>query len=112
MVVKGRLKATTSSNFHTYPRHRWLGCDLATNEFGLLQSIHGLASAAFQKLVSSKAFAKSDKPSCDLAAEFVQAPMQKLWKSMLLPQDSLLLSGLRYQQGGEGMFMTSWLPTH
>ena len=45
-ITEGTLLALTSKVFSKYPRHRWLGCDVATDEVGLLESIHGLGSAA------------------------------------------------------------------
>ena len=35
--------ALTVRVFRTYPRHRWLGCDIALDEIVLLESVHGLA---------------------------------------------------------------------
>ena len=37
----------------TYPRHRWTGARLAFSDIGLLDSLHGLASAAIRKLFGS-----------------------------------------------------------
>ena len=44
-IRQGLLVALTSKVFSKYPRHRWLGCDTATDEIGLLECIHGLGSA-------------------------------------------------------------------
>eukprot|EP00971_Amphidinium_carterae_P328392 6460245-Amphidinium_carterae.2 len=46
--IQGLLYALCNKSFTTYPRHRWLGCDAAVDEICLLQSCHGLASAAYQ----------------------------------------------------------------
>ena len=48
-IVKGLLTALTGRVFRTYPRHRWLGCDVAVDEIALLEAVHDhrLASDAF-----------------------------------------------------------------
>ena len=51
-LVEALMSALTRRNFHIYPRHRWLGADLAWDDIGLCESVHGLCRATFLKLCS------------------------------------------------------------
>ena len=46
-ICKGLILALASRQFHTYPRHRWTGCDIAVDQLTLLECVHGLGSATF-----------------------------------------------------------------
>eukprot|EP00971_Amphidinium_carterae_P348227 6490393-Amphidinium_carterae.1 len=46
--INGIIYALCHKAFSTYPRHRWLGCDVSTDEVGLLEAVHSLASASFR----------------------------------------------------------------
>ena len=35
------------SLFKTFPRHRWLGCDTATDQIALAEAVHHIGSSAF-----------------------------------------------------------------
>ena len=43
--------ALCGRSFKLYPRHRWLGADIVVDQIGLIESIHGLATAAFRKML-------------------------------------------------------------
>ena len=49
-VITTLLICLCSKSFQTYPRHRWLGADIACDQVGLAESIHGLASAAYLRM--------------------------------------------------------------
>ena len=51
-VVEAVLGGLCRRSFSTYPQHRWLGCDLAVEELGLVKHCHGLLSAAFLDMVT------------------------------------------------------------
>ena len=36
-----------------YPRHRWVGADVALDQFGLMESVHGLASATYMAMLEN-----------------------------------------------------------
>ena len=50
-VTTALLLSLSHKAFSTYPRHRWLGCDLATDEYGLCEAVHGLASATYERML-------------------------------------------------------------
>ena len=50
-VVQGLLSALCGKSFSTYPRHRWLGCDVSTDQFALLEAVHGLGSATYRRFL-------------------------------------------------------------
>ena len=52
-IITALLVALTGRTYRNYPRHRWLGCDVAVDEIALMQSCHGLASAAFKDMCGS-----------------------------------------------------------
>ncbi len=47
VIAKGLVFALSSAQPHLWPRHRWLGADLAVEEVGRLECVHGLLSATF-----------------------------------------------------------------
>ena len=49
-VITALLLCLGGRNFRVYPRHRWLGCDLATDMVGLCLSVHGLAARAYSHM--------------------------------------------------------------
>ena len=49
-VITALLICLCSRSFQTHPRHRWLGADIACDQIGLAESIHGLASAAYLRM--------------------------------------------------------------
>ena len=51
-MVKALLLSLTGRVFSTYPQSRWLGADVALDEVGLCQAVHGLAAAAFQRMLA------------------------------------------------------------
>jgi hypothetical protein len=54
---------------HTYPRHRWTGACRAFDDVGLVQSVHGLAAAAYQHWLAKPAERSGDDPHPPLGAE-------------------------------------------
>ena len=50
-VVAGLLRALCGKVFSTFPRHRWLGCDISVDQIGCLDMVHGLGTAAFQRFL-------------------------------------------------------------
>eukprot|EP00971_Amphidinium_carterae_P281411 5587099-Amphidinium_carterae.1 len=50
-VTAGLLLALCGKLFSTYPQHRWLGSDISVSEVGLLEAVHGLASATFEHML-------------------------------------------------------------
>ena len=48
-LAKGLMSALTGRSFFVYPRHRWVGADIAVDEIGLLEACHGLASATYRQ---------------------------------------------------------------
>eukprot|EP00971_Amphidinium_carterae_P239359 4751857-Amphidinium_carterae.1 len=46
--IHSLVYALCNKSFSTYPRHRWMGCDGATDEVCLLECVHGLATAAYE----------------------------------------------------------------
>ena len=51
-VIQALLTALTHTIFKVYPRHRWLGGDIAANQVGLLVAVHGIGSEAFLRMTS------------------------------------------------------------
>ena len=60
-----------TATFRMYPQHRWIGCELSTNQVGLLEVIHGLGSLTFQRMVRA-----SDVATTVSATEEAGQPMQ------------------------------------
>ena len=67
-VTSALLLSLVGKNFSTYPRHRWLGCDISTDEFGLCEAVHGLASSTYHRMLSSSATPMHQPPTCLQAA--------------------------------------------
>ena len=44
--------ALSGALFKPYPRHRWLGADYTTNQVGICEAVHGLLSAAFERMLA------------------------------------------------------------
>lgn len=55
-ALAGRVPAT-------YPRHRWTGADEALSDLGLVQSVHGLASASYTRWIGEKVSQVAGGPS-------------------------------------------------
>ena len=53
-VVHGVLMALSRKIFTTYNQSKWLGCDLAIDEVGLLEAVHGLASSTFAHMMEAR----------------------------------------------------------
>ena len=53
-IVKGLLIALSGRIFTTYNSSKWLGCDVAIDEIGLAQAVHGLAAAAFRRMLGNR----------------------------------------------------------
>ena len=66
-VTKDLLVALTSKVFSKYPRHRWLGCDVATDEVGLLECIHVLRSAALAAMQLHAGRAEAERDAATVA---------------------------------------------
>eukprot|EP00959_Pyramimonas_sp_CCMP1952_P422520 8850930-Pyramimonas_sp.AAC.1 len=47
VIARGLVFALSSIQPHLWPRHRWLGADLAAEELGRLEAAHGLLSAVY-----------------------------------------------------------------
>ena len=48
--AKAMVLALAPALFKVYPRHRWVGCDIATDQVLLAQCVHGLGSACFLEI--------------------------------------------------------------
>ena len=46
-ITKVLILGLAPALFRTFPRHRWLGCDTATDQIALAEAIHHIGSAAF-----------------------------------------------------------------
>ena len=51
-LIRGILVALTGRTFTSYPRHRWTGADIALDEFGLLDAVHGIGTRAFMRYLA------------------------------------------------------------
>ena len=49
-VVEAMLLVFTGRTFSTYPRHRWLGSDIAVEQLALMEAAHHLASQTFEHM--------------------------------------------------------------
>ena len=49
-LTSGLLTALLSSRPGLYPRHRWTGCDLATDDVGIVEACHSLPSTTYRPL--------------------------------------------------------------
>ena len=61
--VESLVFALSHKNFATFPRHRWLGCDVSIDQVGLALSVHGLGRAALQKLFAATATVALQHPA-------------------------------------------------
>ena len=59
-VVNGLTMALCGASFRTYPRPRWLGCEISTIQVVLMEAVHGLATAIFQQLMQDKGSSHAD----------------------------------------------------
>ena len=50
-VAAGLVLALCGKLFSTYPQHRWLGSEISVSEVGLLEAVHGLASASYDHML-------------------------------------------------------------
>ena len=50
-VTAGLVVALCGKLFSTYPQHRWLGSEISVSEVGLLEAVHGLASATYEHMI-------------------------------------------------------------
>eukprot|EP00971_Amphidinium_carterae_P143984 2853165-Amphidinium_carterae.2 len=53
LVIKGLIISLASTVFHTYPRHRWTGVDLSTDQVGLLLAVHNVGASALVLMASN-----------------------------------------------------------
>ena len=60
-VASGMTFALASRQFKLWPRHRWLGADVACDELGLLESCHRLLTTVFIKYCASFGGAKAQQ---------------------------------------------------
>lgn len=49
-LTTGVLTALCACRPEVYPRHRWTGCDLATDDVGILEACHRLLSTTFRRM--------------------------------------------------------------
>ena len=52
-VISSFVTVFTSRAFKVYPRHRWVGADIAMDQVGLMESVHGLATSVYQAMVEN-----------------------------------------------------------
>ena len=52
LVANGLVRALAGSMFQTYPRHRWVGHDLAADRCGLLAVCHNLGPGTYKQFMS------------------------------------------------------------
>lgn len=53
-LTAGLLTALCACRPEVYPRHRWTGCDLATDDLGILEACHGLLSTTYRRMVGDQ----------------------------------------------------------
>ena len=53
-VVQGLVVALSGRVFTTYPQSRWIGCDVAVDEVGLCEAVHGLLSLTYASMLGQK----------------------------------------------------------
>jgi hypothetical protein len=53
LVADGLSMGLVSSKFNEWPRHRWKGADIAVNQFGLLDAVHGILSWVYPLFIES-----------------------------------------------------------
>lgn len=51
-VTAGMITALAAKQPEVYPRHRWTGADLCTDQFGVLEACHRLLSTSFKRFVT------------------------------------------------------------
>lgn len=52
-LVAGVLTALCASRPEVYPRSRWTGCDVATDDLGIIEACHGLLSGTYRRFIAS-----------------------------------------------------------
>ena len=72
-MAAGMLVALCNSSPRLYPRSRWTGADLATDDLGILECVHRLLSTSYFRFVAS--FCKGARRGQLLAA----VPSLALW---------------------------------
>lgn len=50
-LTTGLLTALCACRPEVYPRHRWTGCDLATDDLSIMEACHGLLSSTYKRLL-------------------------------------------------------------
>eukprot|EP00971_Amphidinium_carterae_P026880 530208-Amphidinium_carterae.1 len=73
LVIKGIVVALASRVFAKYPRHRWTGCDISTDQFGLLESVHALGSSTIKFMKAGKGHYQGKPDSSDMMSSDVAA---------------------------------------
>ena len=58
-LTSGLLTALLSSRPGLYPRHRWTGCDLATDDVGIVEACHSLPSTTYRRFVNRAGLARA-----------------------------------------------------
>jgi len=53
LLCSGLISALCSSPPSLYPRHRWTGADVAVDDLGLLEAIHGLLSSTYRRFYAT-----------------------------------------------------------
>lgn len=51
-LVTGLVTALCASKPSVYPRHRWTGCDIATDELSIIEACHGLLTGTYKRFVA------------------------------------------------------------
>ena len=74
-VVSGLLLVLSGKLFRTFPRHRWLGADNATDEIGLCEAVHGLASQAFAHMMQQPRSSGSSSTQGPSSSGSLPAPL-------------------------------------
>ncbi|CAK0908812.1 unnamed protein product, partial [Prorocentrum cordatum] len=60
LVQDGLLVALAHRSYSTYPRHRWTGCDISTDEIGILAACSGILGRVYKAFLQT--FPKANRP--------------------------------------------------
>ena len=103
-VISGLLLVLSGKLLRTFPRHRWLGADMAIYEVGLCEAVHGLASQAFEHMMSVQ---RSSAPGPGEAGASTNAPESHLQPpdepagSILVPEATSNITDFDGPEGGD-----------
>ena len=83
VITSSLCYVLTGSKPHLFARHRWTGCDLAVEELGRLEGIHGLLSSTWERFMvahSTPSLQVSDGPACSGLGEEADEVPESVWQ--------------------------------